>query len=265
MPRPWSRRVVREAARPLIPRAGGSLRLSPPVSAAQDAERPLDGLERASVSALAMPWRTGTERHPQERAESEVGPCPLGTHLTPTHPKATSRSTRTAHPGRAGVGGISRSARVVSPEQRRACRGLRNEVKASPGTANSSLGVIPAPGCPSFNLPGLEWRRSRDEATRVQVRGSGEPTGGGRDAEPTTTEEPPALQQRAGGSLSGLPRLDAKPQAETLLVAAGDVETLPYGRGTWCGRPITGRTDGRRRPRLSTDGGRIRQGRTWGT
>ena len=96
--------VVRKPPALLIPRAGGSLRLSPPVSAAQDAERPLDGLESASVSALAMPWRTGTERHPQERAESEVGPCPLGTHLTPTHPEATSRSTRTAHPNTVGAG-----------------------------------------------------------------------------------------------------------------------------------------------------------------
>ena len=43
-------------------------------SSSLSAERASDGLDCASASAPAMPWRTGTETLPPRSAESEVGP-----------------------------------------------------------------------------------------------------------------------------------------------------------------------------------------------
>ena len=116
MPRPWSRgwhgsrplfhsrgRAAHLRPRDLSPRRpDASFASRPLVSAAQCAARPLDGLERASVSALAMPSRTGTERHPPERAESEVGPCPARYPYDAYSSHGAAPSTQREPPDRAG-------------------------------------------------------------------------------------------------------------------------------------------------------------------
>jgi hypothetical protein len=181
MPRPWSRgwhgsrplfqsreRAAHLRPRDLSPRRpDASFASRPLVSAAQRATRPLDGLERASVSALAMPPRTGTERHPPERAESEVGPCPLGTHMTPTHP--------TAPPGQPSENRPVNPARTARP---------RRTLRAACGASR-----------------GVWWRDGQSPE-----RGEPSPCASGRQSlvtqppVPSYRQKPPHLGRRGGSS-----------------------------------------------------------------